>query len=503
MGAFAACLPPVLGGVGWLAVLALAVQPLAAWRAGLEAGAACVAAAGLAAAATILTVSPGAFRPEDGPALVGLALAGLALHALGPLALALFPPRAGPAPEPASIDAPILDAVADLVTWHGSAGDVVGANAAAYAFLGAAPETLVGSGLLQHVHVSDRPAFLKALDDAAAGLDPACLRLRLHAHRGGSPQTDSDAIRPMVTWVEIRARPAPGAVDGRRRVVTVIRDISAERRQTDEVEAARLSAERANELKGRFLATVSHELRTPLNAIIGFSELMAGDHPYILTDERRKEYATIIRDSGQHLLEIVNTLLDMSKIESGNFEVAPEAFAPGELAAACCDLVQLKAEAAGITFVRDIAADLPEIVTDRRACRQILINLLSNALKFTPQGGTVTIAVGRRSNRLVLEVADTGIGIAEPDLPRLGDPFFQAGDVHRRRHEGTGLGLSVVRGLVGLLGGTMSIESGPDAGTTVVVALPIQSESARLVPRPVQVQTRARPPAAPRERMIA
>ena len=169
----------------------------------------------------------------------------------------------------------------------------------------------------------------------------------------------------------------------------------------------------------------------------------------------------------------VNTLLDVSKIDSGNFDFVPEPFAVAPLVHGCCDLMQLKAEQAGIALARDVVGDLPELVADGRACRQILINLLSNAVKFTPRGGLVTVAARRRTDRIERTVADSGIGIGEQDLPRLGDPFFQAGSAYSRSHDGTGLGLSVVRGLVGLHKGELTIESALGQGTAVTVSLPI------------------------------
>jgi cell cycle sensor histidine kinase DivJ len=278
--------------------------------------------------------------------------------------------------------------------------------------------------------------------------------------------------------------------------VAVPRDISEHRRRAEELEEARAAAECADRSKGRFLATVSHELRTPLNAIIGFSEILASDTLVRADDARRKEYAQIIHDSGQHLLGVVNTLLDLSKIESGKFEFVAEPLDLGELASASCDLMQLKAAQAGLTLARDIAREMPEIVADRRACRQIFINLLSNAVKFTPRGGCVTVSVRRESHRVLLIVADTGIGIAEEDLPKVGDPFFQAGSHYDRAHEGTGLGLSVVRGLVGLHRGTLTIESAPGEGTAVTVSLPLDCRAGAAQtggPIPVRALKRSRP----------
>jgi cell cycle sensor histidine kinase DivJ len=270
-------------------------------------------------------------------------------------------------------------------------------------------------------------------------------------------------------------------------------------RHRDDLETARADAERAGTAKGQFLAMVSHELRTPLNAIIGFSEVLASDAGPAVEPERRKEYLDIIRDSGEHLLQVVNTLLDMSKIEAGKFDVLPEPFDIGSFAHGCCDLMGLKAERGGIHLAREIATDLPELIADRRACKQMIINLLSNAIKFTPAGGRVTLSARRERDHIVFGVSDTGIGISEEDLPRLGDPFFQARSAYDRRHEGTGLGLSVVRGLVGLHRGSLTIESAPDEGTAVTVSLPIDCRAApsRKTP-PVRIHALPRPQAQAR-----
>jgi cell cycle sensor histidine kinase DivJ len=390
-------------------------------------------------------------------------------------------------------DASLVSIVGDLVTWHGRAGEVLKASPSAARFVGAPADALLGQGLLRHVHVSDRPAYMRALSDTANGDEPVTTEFRLHVVP--KPEAEGDAPRGEVVWVEMRARRIEAA-NGPMAVVSIIRDVSARRQHAEELETARGEAERADELKSRFLANVSHELRTPLNAIIGFSELLATDHPAAVGEARRKEYADIIRTSGHHLLEVVNTLLDMSKIETGNFAFDPEPFCLAELAESCCDLMQVRADQAKISLNRRVTQGLTEITADRRACRQILINLLSNAVKFTPAEGTVTVTLERDRDRVVLAVSDTGIGVGEGDLPRLGDPFFQAGDAYRRPHEGTGLGLSVVRGLVGLHQGALSIESGAGAGTTVTVSLPTRCQDNKREAKPVSVHTlvRHRPP---------
>ncbi len=387
-------------------------------------------------------------------------------------------------------DALLLDAIDDLVTWHDRNGSVLQASPAARSLAGTTPDALEGRGLFNRVHVSDRPAFLTALSDAAGQAQPVTVQFRLHA-AGGTGEAGR------VIWAEMRAHRVPGAAlpaAGEAAVVAVTRDVSEHRRRAEELDQARAAAERADEVKSRFLATVSHELRTPLNAIIGFSEMLEAEATLALGPERRREYAGIIHSSGQHLLEVVNALLDMSRIQSGNFDYAPEPFDLACLARGVCDLMQIRADQGGVRLRREIALDLPEVTADARACRQMLINLLSNAVKFTPRGGDVVLSVRRVFDRVEMAVVDTGIGIAEADLPRLGDPFFQAGlgagTGYGRPHEGTGLGLSVVRGLVGLHHGEITVESSPSCGTRVVVALPLDCRGARGVPGgPVPIRT--------------
>jgi two-component system, cell cycle sensor histidine kinase DivJ len=252
-----------------------------------------------------------------------------------------------------------------------------------------------------------------------------------------------------------------------------MRDVTDRKIQEQALDLARTAAEQADASKSRFLATMSHELRTPLNAIIGFSEMIAQEDVLMIGAVKRKEYAQLINDSGQHLLSVVNGILDMSKMQSGNFEISPEPFAPRAALLNCCNLLALKARENGIDLVTRASEDLPDITGDPRAFKQIVLNLVSNAIKFTERGGMVTVSAGVEGSRLVLRVADNGVGIAADDLTRIGDPFFQAGKTYQRRHEGTGLGLSIVKSLVALHGGEMTVQSRIDEGTTVAVALPL------------------------------
>jgi cell cycle sensor histidine kinase DivJ len=232
---------------------------------------------------------------------------------------------------------------------------------------------------------------------------------------------------------------------------------------------------------------MSHELRTPLNAIIGFSDMLMNEQKLRLDVARRLEYAHLINDSGTHLLSVVNGILDMSKMEAGDFEISPEPFAPAPVVSGCCDLLTLKAREQGLDLVVRLPEDLPEIVADKRAFKQILINLLSNAVKFTDRGGQVTVAARAELGGLVITVEDTGVGISTDDLPRVGRPFFQVRGAYNRRHDGTGLGLSIVRGLVTLHGGEVDIASRLGEGTRVRVRLPLDCEVARPPRKPQNV----------------
>jgi cell cycle sensor histidine kinase DivJ len=359
--------------------------------------------------------------------------------------------------------------MSDVISRHRRNGAVQFISPAAEALLGTPVSRLLGHGLFDRVHVADRPAYLTALSDAGRGGEARSVEFRL---RRDAPRARGAAD---FIWVEMRCRPLEQvpAATAECEVVAVMRDVTDRKIQEQALDLARTAAEAADASKSRFLATMSHELRTPLNAIIGFSEMIAQEDVLMIDALRRKEYAQLINDSGQHLLSVVNGILDMSKMESGNFEISPEPFAPRGALLNCCNLLALKARENGIDLVTRAAEDLPAITGDPRAFKQILLNLVSNAIKFTERGGTVTVSAGVEGPRLVVRVADNGVGISAEDLKRLGDPFFQAGKTYQRRHEGTGLGLSIVKSLVALHGGEMTVQSRIDEGTTVAVALPL------------------------------
>jgi cell cycle sensor histidine kinase DivJ len=255
------------------------------------------------------------------------------------------------------------------------------------------------------------------------------------------------------------------------RVAAAVRDARAQRAREAELEEARVAAEAQSAGKSRFLANMSHELRTPLNAIMGFSDIMR-QRLFGPMSDRYAEYADLVHDAGGHLLELINDILDMSKIEAERFELARECFDAREAVSAVVRLMRGQAERAGVQLRGVLPTDRLEVDADRRALKQIAFNLVSNALKFTPRGGSVTLTVQAAGGALELSVSDTGLGIAPEDLERLGRPFEQAGDADQRA-AGSGLGLSLVRAFARLHGGEMSLESAVGEGTTVTVRMPV------------------------------
>ncbi|MBR0848756.1 PAS domain S-box protein [Bradyrhizobium diazoefficiens] len=361
--------------------------------------------------------------------------------------------------------------MSDVISRHQRNGVAQFISPAAEAMLGMPVGQLLGHGLFDRVHVADRPAYLTALSDAARG-DVRSVEFRLRREPDGSERERADFI-----WVEMRCRPLEQdslrEAAAELEVVAVMRDVTDRKLGEQALDQARSAAEAADAAKTRFLATMSHELRTPLNAIIGFSEMIAQEQTLMLGAAQRKEYAELINASGQHLLSVVNGILDMSKMESGNFEIASEPFAPRAQLMHCCNLLALKARENGVDLVTDAPQDLPVMTGDPRALKQIVLNLVANAIKFTERGGQVIVSASASASQLTLRVSDTGVGIAPDDLKRVGAPFFQAGQTYQRRHEGTGLGLSIVKSLVALHLGELTVQSRLGEGTSVTVKLPL------------------------------
>lgn len=480
------------GGIGSFAAIWLVVVPL---EAALSASRRVVALASTfapAAAGLLLVLSPAGLLPSatmvanEHGALAALGIISAALYATGLALGAESLARTSFWLLYAEEDRYRLLArnMTDVITRHGRNGAVLFVSPAAEPLFGVRTGELAGHGLFDRVHVADRPAYLTALADAAALGEGRSVEFRIR--RGGGLEPDAGHF----VWVEMRCRPLDRATDTPNtdacEVVAVLRDVSERKAQERTIEIAQAESERANAAKSRFLATMSHELRTPLNAIIGFSEMLTNDS-LVFDTARKHEYAKLINDSGRHLLSVVNGILDMSKMETGNFEITPEPFMPAQVIASCCDLLALKARDSGVEIKTRIAFDLPEVVADRRAFNQILINLISNAIKFTPRGGRVTVSAICDGSKFAVAVEDTGVGIGEDDLPRLGEAFFQARASYDRRHDGSGLGLSIVKGLVQLHGGDIDIRSRLGEGTRVTVRLPIDCEGGRPAVEPIKL----------------
>jgi cell cycle sensor histidine kinase DivJ len=469
------------GGIASFAAIWLVIVPL---EAALSASRRVVAVASmLALAAAAFLLACGAFDLLPPPAeqgrgaLAALGIISASLYAIGLALGAESLARASFLLLYAEEDRYRLLArnMTDVIVRHGKNGTVMFISPAAEAVFGASVAELKGHGLFDRVHVADRPAFLTALADASVLGEGHSTEFRV--------RRNGDSAVHFI-WIEMRCRQLDRAVGngvtlGAREVVSVMRDVTARKTQEQAVEDARRDAERANDAKSRFLATMSHELRTPLNAIIGFSDMLVNETQMRLDGARRREYAKLINDSGNHLLAVVNGILDMSKLDTGEFDIRPEPFALAGVVGNCCDLLALKARDAGIDLSMHVPNSLPELTADKRALKQILLNLLSNAIKFTDAGGRVKVTAEMDGTMIALAVADTGIGIGAEDLPRIGKPFFQARGSYDRRHDGTGLGLSIVKGLVSLHGGEVVIDSRLGEGTRITVRLPVDCERAR------------------------
>ena len=277
-------------------------------------------------------------------------------------------------------------------------------------------------------------------------------------------------------WVEMRCRPlraAEGETLDRPGIVAITRDISERKAQEIELMRTRDEAESASRAKTQFLANMSHELRTPLNAVIGFSEILNRELFGALGEARYRDYARLIHESGEHLLNVVNEILDMSKLEAGKFKIVKEPFDVAPLVKSCCDLMRHIAEQRSLSLIMDVTTDIPELPADKRACKQMLLNVISNAIKFTDPGGWVRVSARQSGGNVEFIVADNGIGIAEQDLPKLGNPFVQANNSYDRSYDGAGLGLSVVKGLARLHGGRLELASVLGEGTIVTISLPL------------------------------
>ena len=362
----------------------------------------------------------------------------------------------------------LADNAMDLITRHSSDGRIRFASPATVALLGCTPDDITDQTLNAIVHPDDMGVVQAALMESSYFGRSGTAEVRLR-HKDGH-----------TVWAEIRCRPASRTIGAPAEIVAVTRDISERKRHERALEAARDAALDASRAKSRFLANMSHELRTPLNAIIGFSEIMTREM-FGSIGPRYQEYSRLIHESGAHLLELINSVLDMSKIEAGKFELSEEMFDLEETAESAVRFLKIPAERAGVVLALSVQPGARLVFADRRAIKQILVNLLSNGVKYTPPGGEVRVAaqVSQDGRGIEITVTDTGTGISQADLERLGKPFEQVENAETRAKEGTGLGLALVKSLAAMHGGEAVLTSALGEGTRVTVQLPCAAVDAQ------------------------
>ena len=353
----------------------------------------------------------------------------------------------------------------DIVVVYEPDGEIYFASSALQRVLMRSPGEFSRSTLLHIVHPEDGPTAMAvmAIPPPAETLN-AIFRVR---HGDGR-----------YIWLEMTARGIYDTATGElRNVITVSRDITDRVQRELDIKAAQERAESANKAKSRFLANMSHELRTPLNAVIGFTDMMRQQTLGPLGNKRYEEYATLIYDSGQLLLDLISDMLDMAKIEAGKLELNLENVDFNGTVEDCARLLRDRAENSGLEFTLSLPKEPAFATADKRAVKQIVLNLLSNAIKFTPAGGEVGVSVRAGDGVVTICVRDSGIGIPESDLERLGNPFEQVNGDPMLAKSGSGLGLALVRALVEKHGGSLKIASEEGVGTEVKVIFPVQAKS--------------------------
>ncbi|HET7335575.1 MAG TPA: PAS domain-containing sensor histidine kinase [Rhizomicrobium sp.] len=348
----------------------------------------------------------------------------------------------------------------DIIMLHEPDGRIIFASDALERVLKRKPSEIENEKFLSLAHPDDKDIVTKLTAMPKPGETITATYRTLHA--------DGHYV-----WVESTSRAIYDPQTGEcQNIIGVTRDITERKTQELAMKAAQDRAEEANRAKSSFLANMSHELRTPLNAIIGFADIMRAEMFGALGNIRYREYAHLVYDSGQLLLDLITDVLDMAKIEAGKLELNFEPIDLSETMKDAARMLQSRTEQAGVTLTANLPVAPISLVADRRALKQILLNLLSNAAKFTLRGGEITLNAQTIDGKVMLSVCDTGIGISQEDLPRLGRPFEQAISRPELSKGGTGLGLSLVRALTEKHGGHMRIESEEGVGTRVYVTLP-------------------------------
>lgn len=350
----------------------------------------------------------------------------------------------------------------DLICRHDTAMNVLYCSPALTRMLGYDAADMLGHSFVKIIHDDDRQDLARAHRELLRPGTSKIITMRMH-HKDGR-----------ILWIESVCRSVGDPLTGRvHEIITVSRDVSVRKAAEAEINKARETAESANRTKSRFLATMSHELRTPLNAILGFSEVMKDELFGAHAVPAYRDYSNDIHSSGQHLLALINEILDLSRVEAGRYELKEDAISLSAIIQDCEHLLLLRAQKRGIAINEAIENDLPRLWADERAIRQVALNLMTNAIKFTPQGGQITIKVGwTQAGGQYFSVRDTGTGIPEHEIPIVMSSFGRGTLAQKNADEGSGLGLPIVKGLVELHGGTFTLRSKVREGTEVIVVFP-------------------------------
>jgi PAS domain S-box-containing protein len=355
----------------------------------------------------------------------------------------------------------MAEETSDIVILHEPDGSIFFASPALDRILKKSVADIEHGKYLQLVHPDDLDAFTKI---RAYPLPGQSLTATYRTRHG-----DGHYV-----WIETTTRGVYDANTGAlRNLISVSRDITQRMNHELDMKAAQQRAEAANKAKSRFLANMSHELRTPLNAVIGFTDLMRQRTFGPLGNERYEEYATLIYDSGQLLLDLISDMLDMARIEAGKLELNYERVDINGTVDDCVRMLRDRAEDNGLELTLSLPEEPLFLIADKRAVKQVLLNLMTNAIKFTPAGGHVGVSVRTGGGLVTITVRDTGIGIPPEDIPRLGNPFEQVNGDPMLAKGGSGLGLALVRSLMEKHGGTFSIESEEGIGTEVRAVFPL------------------------------
>jgi PAS domain S-box-containing protein len=322
--------------------------------------------------------------------------------------------------------------------------------------LGWSVEDLMARPFLSFVHPDDQAATLGEVERQASSGEEVLHFENRYQHKDGSWR--------VLSWMSV---PQPGGL-----MYATARDVTLSKRFEQTLREKNLELESANLAKDRFLSNMSHELRTPLNGIIGFSEFLVDEKPGKLND-KQKEYLNDVLSSGRHLLQLINDVLDLSKVAAGRMELYPEEFLMAKAIDEVCSVISPLASKKGIAVRKEIAPGIEKVTLDLQKFKQVLFNLLSNAVKFTNDGGRVEVVAGPYgTQRLRLQVRDTGIGIEAEDFEKLFVEFKQIDSGSARTYEGTGLGLALTRRIVECQNGSIWVESEPGKGSTFSVVLP-------------------------------